>query len=152
MQFKLKKKIGQTEFEITETAEDAKDFFKRVSFFNTLPSVGPNGEDDLVITYRATKEGHEYFSIVSQKAKQEFKLGQSKDNITLYAKGWEPLFEGNSDTQTAAPVAATVVAPVVAPVAAQVAEVAPVTAPVTSAPVQPTTNAYSDVLSKYNLG
>lgn len=101
MQFTFKKTIGLTEFSITETAENEKELFKKASFFESLPSVGPNGEVDLTLTYRTTKDGHEYFSIVSKLAGKEFKIGQNLKGGTLFAKGWEDAYVSeNSEGST----------------------------------------------------
>ncbi len=93
MQFQFKLKIGQTEFTFGETATTQTEFFKKVSFYTSLPQVGPNGEDDLVVVFRTTKEGHEYYSLISDKAGMEYKFGQSqKAPGELFGKGWEPKY------------------------------------------------------------
>lgn len=95
MQVQFKLTIGENEFTLVETVDNHSDFFKKLHFYSTLPKVGPNGETDLVLTYRVAQKQYEYYSIVSQKAQMEFKFGQSKDaKGTLFAKGWEPLFKG----------------------------------------------------------
>jgi hypothetical protein len=99
MQFTFKKTIGDTEFTFIEEAQNMKEFFKKASFISSLPSVGPNGETDLVVQHRTTQKGHEYLSIVSKKADQEFTIGQSKDMVSLYGKGWQPLYKGENATQ-----------------------------------------------------
>lgn len=96
MQVQFKLTIGENEFTLVENVDTHTDFFKKLHFYSTLPKVGPNGETDLVLTYRVAQKQYEYYSIVSQKAKQEFKFGQSKDaKGTLFSKGWEPLYEGD---------------------------------------------------------
>lgn len=91
MKFSFEIKIGQTKFIIEETAETAKEFFEKSAFFTGLPTTGPDGEDDLQLVHREVK-GFEYYSIVSQKAKKEFKFGQHKDMKGLFPKGWEELY------------------------------------------------------------
>lgn len=96
VQFELE--IGKNKFTLIEDVETNADFFKKLSFYSTLPKVGPNGEDDLVIQYRVAQKQYEYYSIVSQKAGQEFKFGQSKEaKGSLFAKGWEPLYKADGD-------------------------------------------------------
>lgn len=105
MKAKFTKKIGTQVFEFECDATSQKEFIQSVSFYSSLPEVGPNGEDDLVLRHRPTKKGA-YYSIVSEKAKQEFMLGQylePKGKDELFCKGWQPLWnpeaeEGSSDS------------------------------------------------------
>jgi hypothetical protein len=100
MKVEFKKLIGKTEFTFHAEVNDLKDFFKQISIYEDIPVIGPNGEDDLKITYRKTpNEGYEYFSVVSEKAGMEFKFGQSKDLTTMFPKGWEPLYQNNNVPQ-----------------------------------------------------
>lgn len=102
MQVQFKLTIGENEFTLVENVESHSDFFKKLHFYSTLPKVGPNGETDLVLTYRVAQKQYEYYSIVSQKAQMEFKFGQSKDaKGTLFAKGWEPLFKSEGSEEGA---------------------------------------------------
>lgn len=96
--------VGENKFTLIEDVDNNADFFKKLHFYSTLPKVGPNGETDLVLTYRVAQKKYDYYSIVSQKAKMEFKFGQSLENKgSLFAKGWEPLYEGNDETDVATP-------------------------------------------------
>jgi hypothetical protein len=98
MQVQFKLNVGRNEFTLVENVESHADFFKKMAFYSTLPKVGPGGEDDLVIQHRVAQKVYDYFSIVSQKAKMEFKFGQSKTAPgSLFAKGWEPLYEGGDE-------------------------------------------------------
>lgn len=100
MTFNFKITIGGTEFTIQEQCETHAQFFEKVSFFSQLPTKGPNGEDDLCLVHRTTKEGYNYYSIVSQQAKKEFKFGQVNNKPgELFPKGWEDLYEGNGQAQ-----------------------------------------------------
>lgn len=100
MQVQFKLKIGQNEFILTESVENHSEFFQKLHFYSTLPQVGPNGEDDLVLTFRVAQNQYEYYSIVSKKAGLEYKFGQSKKNDgTLFGKGWEPLYNAGNSAQ-----------------------------------------------------
>lgn len=101
MQFSFEITVGTTKFTITENAENHKEFIKKAAFFSSLPAKGPNGEEDLKLVYRTTKEGHEYYSIVSERAGKELQLGQSKDMKSLYVKDWDQLFVGNKQQNSA---------------------------------------------------
>lgn len=95
MQFQFKITIGTTEITVVENAESQAEFVEKVSFFSGLPTTGPNGETDLKLVHRRTKEGYNYYSIVSEKAGKEFNLGQSqKEPGKLFGKGWEDLYVG----------------------------------------------------------
>lgn len=97
MQVQFKLTVGKNEFTLIENVESHTDFFKKMSFYSTLPKVGPNGEEDLIIQHRVAQKQYDYYSIVSPSAKMEFKFGQSKDaKGTLFAKGWEPMYQGDS--------------------------------------------------------
>jgi hypothetical protein len=120
MNIQYRFKVGQSEFTLTLDVENEKDFFKQVSFYSSLPSVGPNGEDDLQITFR-TAGKYTYYSLVSQKAQQEFAFGQHLEGNGLFPKGWQPLYKANQDSSEAQePHASTTDAakPVAAPKAA----------------------------------
>lgn len=92
MQFEFKLKIGKTEFVFKEDAATPKEFFEKASFYTELPTVGPNGEDDLELSFRTTQKGYTYYSIVSKSAGKEYAFGQSADNEGLFPKGWKDLF------------------------------------------------------------
>lgn len=96
MKFRFTKIIGQTTFTFEDEAKDQQEFFEKSSFYSSLPSVGPNGETDLVISHRNVK-GNDYYSIRSYKADKELKFGQYKENKgSLFSKTWEPLFHGKT--------------------------------------------------------
>lgn len=110
MEFKFKIKVGQTEIEITETASSQREFFEKTCFFSGLPTKAPNGSEDLKIVYRKTKGGDEFYSIVSESEKMEYKFGIHKNSPanTLFPKGWEPLYvkpdEDGQDSASEVPV------------------------------------------------
>jgi hypothetical protein len=103
MQVEYKLLIGQDVFTLKTEVKDEIEFFKKMSFYSNMPKVGPNGEDDLKIVHRTTKEGYNYYSLVSEKAKMEFKFGQINDKDGgLYPKGWEPLYQKETSQNGAA--------------------------------------------------
>lgn len=161
MQVKYRLVLGQDEFELNLDVKDEKDFFQQVSFYSNLPKTAPGGSTDLKIVFRTTKKGHKYYSLISEKEKKEFKLGQNTDanGGGLFPKGWDDLYEGEDSRQDegqsqhqqssapiivgaqsapapkAAPVQAPVIQQFVAPqvVAAPQQFVAPVAAPTPAA-------------------
>ena len=97
MQIEFTLNLGGVEFKITEEADSHAKFFEKVSFFSMLPKVGPNGEADLKFVHRTTKEGYDYYSLVSESAKKEYTFGQpQKEPGVLFGKGWQDLYEGNN--------------------------------------------------------
>lgn len=105
MNIQYKMTLGGDEFVITLDATDPKQVFEQVAFFSNLPKVGPNGETDLKLSYKKNSDGSEYYSVVSEKAGQEFRYGQKKVDGSLFPKGWEPLYgtQQSSDEDTKAP-------------------------------------------------
>lgn len=96
MNFKLTIQVGQTTIEIQDEASTQAEFFQRVSFWTSLPTVGPNGEDDLRIVARKTKRNHVYYSIASPTAGQELAFGVHNDDTgRLFPKRWEPILYGS---------------------------------------------------------
>lgn len=93
MQFKFKFIVGETAIEIADEASTVQEFFEKVSFWQELPTQGPNGETDLAFHYRKTpNEGYEYYSLVSKKAGMEFRFGQpKKEPGVLFPKGWSKI-------------------------------------------------------------
>lgn len=164
MKFSFTKKIGETEFTFEGEFDTHKDFFRESHFFTSLPTTGPNGETDLELSHRTTKDGHEYFSIVSQAAKKEFKLGQYKDMKSLFPKGWEDLYDaGKESTTTNSNAGLGAPTNLDAPVnntaaqglglGQQVPQPTQQAAPQPAAKANPTANAeINDVLAKYGLG
>lgn len=94
-----KLKLGQDEFELHADVKDEKEFFETLSFYSNLPRIAPGGSDDLKISFRTTKKGHKYYSLVSEKEKKEFKLGQNLDSNGggLFPSGWDDLYSKDGD-------------------------------------------------------
>jgi hypothetical protein len=157
LQVEYRLKLGQDEFVLKAEVKDEKEFFETMAFYSSLPRTAPGGSSDLKIGFRTTKEGHKYYSLVSEKEKMEFKLGQNKEaqGGGLFPKGWEPLYQGEKEQsapqqqyQSQAPLIGqfpglvnpttgpTAAAPIQAPVAAP-AFAAPIPQPM-AAPIQPT--------------
>jgi hypothetical protein len=86
--------LGQDEFEIKAEVKDEKDFFEQMSFYSNLPKAAPNGATDLKLVFRTTKQGHKYYSLISEIEKMEFKFGQNLENKGngLFPKGWETAY------------------------------------------------------------
>ena len=101
MQVEYTIKLGQDEFKLIANVENEIEFFQRLSFYSSLPKTGPNGETDLKISHRTTKEGHNYYSLVSELAGQEFRFGllTAKNGGGLYPKGWAPIYRGDGQTE-----------------------------------------------------
>lgn len=101
LQVEYKLKLGKDEFVLKAEVKDEKDFFETMSFYSSLPKTAPGGSDDLKLVFRTTKKGHKYYSLVSEKEKKEFKLGQNLEanGGGLFPKGWDDLYEGEDTAQ-----------------------------------------------------
>lgn len=156
MNIQRKLVVGKNEYTISFDAEDASDFVKIASFLDSLPTQGPNGETDLVFSYR-TPKNYEYYSIVSLAAGMEFKFGQHKERPgSLFAKGWEPLYQGEeqeASNQNASIGLGGIGATTSTQAQQQVVTPAPVQTPnkvQTQAPAQVSPNA-QDILGKFGI-
>ena len=93
MKFKFKFNIGHNEIEIEDDVKDNKELLKKLAFYSELPSEGPTGNKDLLISHR-TPKNYEYFSIIDIKAEKEFRFGSKQDTGELFAKGWSDAYRG----------------------------------------------------------
>lgn len=96
MKFKFEVRLGDRVIEIEDEAASAHDVWRKIAFWDSLPSAGPNGEADLRFSHR-TPQGYEFFALECRSAGQEFKFGQKKDDKQLFPKGWEPIQHGADD-------------------------------------------------------
>jgi hypothetical protein len=96
MEIRFTKRVGDIEFEITDTAEKHEDLFDVVEFWSSLPSVGPNGETDLRFAHRVAQDYH-FYEIVSPSAQMRFCFGQRKQGKGLFPKGWQPVVSSEHD-------------------------------------------------------
>lgn len=94
MDFKVSIKVGTKDIEVSDSAENVVDFFKKISKLDCFPTVGETGSKDLKFVSRMTKDGDYYLYIVDQDTKKEFHLGQSKKIPgDLFPKGWQEPFK-----------------------------------------------------------
>jgi hypothetical protein len=98
MKFSVPIKFGNRVITIEDEAEDLRDMFRKMDAYDSLPSEGPSGEEDLEFCHRVVKNGKgqpcTYYSVVCPSAGQEFKFGILADGSGLFPKGWEPLQRG----------------------------------------------------------
>jgi hypothetical protein len=98
MKFSVPIKFGNRVITIEDEAEDMRDMFRKMDSYDSLPSEGPSGEDDLEFCHRVVKNGKgqpcTYYSIVCPSAGQEFKFGILADGSGLFPKGWEHIQRG----------------------------------------------------------
>jgi hypothetical protein len=131
LQVEYKLKLGQDEFTLKAEVQDEVEFFEKMSFYSNLPKSTPNGSTDLKLAFRALKDGNKYYSIVCESEKLEFRFGllKEKSGGGLFPKGWEPLYQKESEeappkiAQTA-PVTPKPVTPIVNKPAASMTPVA----------------------------
>jgi len=98
MKFSVPIKFGNRVITIEDEAEDLRDMFRKMDAYDSLPSEGPSGEEDLEFCHRVVKNSKgqpcTYYSVVCESAGQEFKFGILADGSGLFPKGWEPLQRG----------------------------------------------------------
>jgi hypothetical protein len=166
MQVEFNLKLGKDEFLLKVDVANAVEFFEKLSFYSSLPRLGPNGEDDLKITHRTTNDGYNYYSLVSEKAGMEFKFGQPKEDPKgLFPKSWSPIYKGEVGSTDQTQVNMTprqqpkvnqdqVVRPTPAVTQSVLPTPAQVQAPVQAPPVQVTQAAQksaNDVLARFGI-
>lgn len=128
MQVEYRLKLGSDEVVLRFDAQSEKEVFERLSFFSNIPKTGPNNEQDLKLSFKKTREGDTYYSVISESAGMEYKYGQKKADGLLFPKGWEKLYkreETEEGTTTPVVGAPTQVAPKAVVKAAVVATAAP---------------------------
>lgn len=98
MKFTAQIKFGNRMITIEDEAADLRDMFHKMNIYDALPSEGPGGEEDLKFSHRVVKNGRgqdcDYYSVVCEKAGQEFKFGILSTSKDLFPKGWEPIRRG----------------------------------------------------------
>lgn len=161
VQFEVK--LGTKKFVINQPISSNIDFFKTLAFYSSLPETGPNGETDLVLQVRYTKEGYMYLSVVSKQAGQELVIGQSQQRPgECFVKDWQPLYNAESANNNQADLLGQQTAPPAQPQpqmmpqnvaqpaapAAQPQAQAPVAQPENQAQVEQAAN---DILSEFGI-
>lgn len=165
MSVSMEVQVGK--IKITVSGETVEQAFQNAAVVSAFPVQGPNGEQDLQMRYRKgqTQTGtkYEYYSIVSESAGMEFKLGQRQDG-GLFPKGWEPLYQADDASQGGTVGGTIGAAPQVgvqpqvqAPIQVQQPQVQPQAvaqpqAPVATPAAQQNTAQANAVLSKYGIG
>lgn len=99
MDFKVNLKVGTKDIEVSDSAENVVDFFKKIAKLDCFPIVGEKGSENLKFVARMTKDGDYYLYIVDQDTKKEFHLGQSKKSPgDLFPKGWQDPYKNEYET------------------------------------------------------
>jgi hypothetical protein len=91
MKFITTIELGDKTVSIEDECSSEHEMFKKLAFYHSIPSEGPNGEQDLVFCHRNPKN-FDYFSVLCPSAKQQFTFGMAnRPDKSLFAKGWEPI-------------------------------------------------------------
>lgn len=164
MKFEFEIIIGNQKVTVTEEASDHAAFIEKLSFFSGIPTKGPKGSTNLRFLHKRVK-GFDYYSIMDDDDKMEFKFGQSKECPgKLFGKGWQPAYRKDEDSDDnfdseeeyevakPAPMAAfSKIKSPVTPAAKAPTPKAP-TAPAAPAPqASANSSAINDVLAKYGI-
>ena len=84
---------------LTVEVSDVKQAFQFIAYAGSVFNVGCCGNcesDDLKLAHRQP-QGYDYYSVVCNECRHEFKFGQQKETGHLFPKGWEPPFESDGD-------------------------------------------------------
>lgn len=95
MKFTFDLRLGDRTIRIEDDATTEHELWRKLAFWDSLPTSGPNGETDLRFSYR-TPQGFEFFALECRSIGQEFKFGQKKDDKHLFPKGWEAMQHGGA--------------------------------------------------------
>lgn len=84
--------------QITCSAESQKDAIREAHFWQSLPTVCPIDGTPTIFCYREPKD-NSYYSVISTGFPQyEYKIGQHKNGITLFAKEEWVIYDGEKET------------------------------------------------------
>lgn len=103
---KFVRNIGGIDMTFDIDYSNVSDLFEAMGFYGNLPTLGPNGEKDLIFSRRVTTQGYIYHEINCKSAKQKMEFGIKNDEFkTIYAKSWIPMYEGDgsNDNQQSQP-------------------------------------------------
>ncbi len=81
-----------------------KEFFKAMDFLGELPRVcGSCGKPNLRFKVRKSKTAQgaecEYYEVECEECLHRLPFGQNQDNFNLFAKQWEPPYQGGNQQQ-----------------------------------------------------
>lgn len=96
MKVRTRIQVGGRSLDLEFDAENERQVFERLSFWDSLPQAGPGGEEDLKFCYR-TPQGYEYYSLVCESAGMEFMFGQTKEDKSLFPKAWQKIQRGHEE-------------------------------------------------------
>lgn len=94
MKYSFDLKIGDRVIHVEDEAASAKELWKALAFWDSLPTSGPMEEPDLKFSYR-TPGDYEYFALECRSSGKEFKMGERKNaEKSLFPKGWAEIKHG----------------------------------------------------------
>lgn len=91
MNYQFDVKIGNRTLRLSNTVQSAKQVFEELSFWQELPEkCNFCGSADLGLNHavRGTQK-YNFYAVKCYKCKAEMKIGQGKDEKTLFPKEWE---------------------------------------------------------------
>lgn len=88
MKFKIQFRVGGSGIIVEDDAESTPDFFKKVTFYTSLPETcGHCGSAAIVFDHRIA-QGFQFYEIKCRECNHALRFGQYKDGAELFAKTW----------------------------------------------------------------
>lgn len=88
MKFKIQFRVGACGLMVEDEAESTPEFFKKVTFYHSLPETCGNcGGRNIVFDHRIAR-GYQFYEIKCRGCRHVLRFGQYKEGSELFAKSW----------------------------------------------------------------
>jgi len=88
MKFRMRFRVGGSGLEVEDEAESTTEFFKKVTFYHSLPETCGNcGKGRIVFDHRIA-QGYQFYEIKCRDCNHVLRFGQYKEDAELFAKSW----------------------------------------------------------------
>ncbi len=88
MKFKIQFRVGGSGLIVEDEADSTTDFFKKVTFYHSLPQICGNcGGTSIVFDHRIA-QGFQFYEIKCRDCNHALRFGQYKKGAELFAKTW----------------------------------------------------------------
>ena len=107
MKFKIQFRVGAIGLIVEDEAESTTDFFKKVTFYHSLPETCGNcGSSSIAFDHRIA-QGFQFYEIKCRACKHALRFGQYKEGAELFAKTWveKPAHDPAADGSRGWPIA-----------------------------------------------
>ncbi len=88
MKFRMRFRVGGAGLEVEDEAESTTEFFKKVTFYHSLPETcGRCGGSAIGFDHRIA-QGFQFYEIKCRDCNHALRFGQYRENAELFAKTW----------------------------------------------------------------